>query len=127
MAEWTRRPILAAEATFEDARQLVRCLGPLNRQVYLAVSVEQALDRLRHMIFREAIAATELTFDGELLLARLSRLPALKCLIALGPAGNAEAEAKARAAGANIYLGRPVTTEMLALALGTSTLRGVSD
>lgn len=127
MTEFIRRPVLAAEANFDDARHLVRCLGPLNLQVYLAASVEQALDRLRHMIFREAIAATELTFGGELLLARLSRLPAMKCLVAIGPADDAGAETRARAAGANVYLSRPVTTEMLALALGISTLRGTNE
>lgn len=127
MAQSIRRPILAAEATFDDARHLVRCLAPLGMQVYLAASVDQALDRLRHMIFRDAIAATELTFEGELLLRRLSRLPAMRCLVALGPADDVEAEARARAAGANVYLSRPVTPEMLALALGVSPLRRANE
>lgn len=123
MAERLRRPILVAEATIEDARHVVNCLGPLHMHVFLATSAEQALDRLRHMIFREAIVASELAFPGESLLARLSRLPAMKCLVALGPPGDAEAEGRARAAGANMYLSRPVTTEMLALVLANPTQR----
>ena len=123
MDERSRRVILAAEVTIGDARHLVRCLMPLAIHVYPATSVEQVFERMRHKIFHEAIVATELTLGGELLLSHLHRLLGKSSLVALGPPGDLEAEARAREAGAKTYLSRPVTTESLAEALQIPTPR----
>ncbi len=109
--------ILAAEINAAAAEHLLRCLEPLGRPVFLATSCQQVLEGLRRQVFRRAAVAAELVLDGELLLARLSRLSVLEHLAALGPGGSADVEKRARRAGARVYVPRPVTTELLSKAL----------
>ena len=61
--------------------------------------------------------ATELTAGQDPLLARLARLPALQPLVATGPPDDPATEMLARLAGADVYLTRPVSPEVLASAL----------
>jgi ActR/RegA family two-component response regulator len=107
--------ILAAEYTVQHIRNLARSLRPFGMETYLASSLEQVVDRLRYHCFHQAIVAVEFEVGGELLLARLARLPAMERLIAVGPPDNWPLEAAARTAGAKAYLSRPVTVESLLL------------
>lgn len=109
--------VLAAEADPHDAQNLLRCLTALGWRALLATSARQALDIARREIFSAAVAAAELALADEPLLARLSRLPALEMLVATGPPGEPAMEARARRAGADVYLTRPVSAEALAKAL----------
>lgn len=117
MARTDAQSLLAAEAS-PAAQELLRCLRPLGARVALATSAEEALRALRREVFRRAVVAIEIALDGEPLLARLSRLSSLECLVAIGPGGDAAAEGAARVAGAQAYLARPVTTGLLSRALG---------
>jgi CheY-like chemotaxis protein len=110
-------PVLVAEPVLENARRLVQSLTALRLQVRVAMSPEDVLDLLRHEIFSAAVVASEMTLDGEPIVARLSRLPMLQRIVTLGDAGNAEAEIEARQSGTHVHLARPVTPEMLARAL----------
>ena len=114
MIQYGRKAILAADTTIEDTRHLLRSLSGLGFRVYPATSVSQILELLRHKVIQEAVVAVEFTCGHQILLARL---PALTDLVAVGPAGDHAAEAMARAAGARTYVGRPVTTEELAVVL----------
>ena len=109
--------ILAAEAGRVNAENLWRCLLPLGQQVFLATSSEEAFRMLHRQRFRRAVVAAELAIDGEPLLSRLSRLSGMECLVAVGAGDNADMEQTARVAGANVYVARPVTTELLSKAL----------
>lgn len=108
--------ILAAEAGRDEAELLWKCLVPLGRVVRLASSHEAAVALLRRELFQRAVVAVELAEDGVALLARVSRLPSVQWLVALGPA-DPETEIQARAAGASAYVARPATTRALATAL----------
>jgi CheY-like chemotaxis protein len=110
-------PILAAEPDLADARHLVQCFGRLRQPVRLAMSPEDILDLLRREAFGRVIVATEMTLDGEPILARLARLPMLQHVVATGPGGDPALEVRARLAGAHVYLPRPVDLEDLARAL----------
>jgi CheY-like chemotaxis protein len=116
--------VLAAEADVNQTWHLVRCLVPLGLRVYPASSVREVIDRLRKQVFTQAFVATELNLDGEPLINRIGQLPSIQVLVALGPGGNTGLESRARAAGAGIYLTRPVTTEMLAEALQLTVPNG---
>lgn len=118
-----RGAVLVAEADPKDARQLVSTLLAMDLDVYLAISMEEVFRWLHRRVFQRAVIAAELTIGGEMLIARLARLPAVKCLVAVGPAGDMEMEARCRAAGAKAYLGRPVTPEILAAMLGVPARR----
>ena len=109
--------ILVGEANTIEASRLLRSLALLGYRVLLATSAEQVLGMIRRHVLMQAVVATELTFDGEPILARLARLPSMKRLIATGPAGNSEIEMRGRLCGADLYLPRPVTIEGLAKAL----------
>lgn len=114
MQERNHRVILAVEASVENGRHLMQCLMPLEFSVCLATSREEVFGWLRRRIFRRAIVAAELAVGREMMIARLARLPAMKCLIAVGPPGDMDLEARCLVAGAKTYLSRPVSTELLA-------------
>jgi len=109
--------ILAAEFDRADGDHLERCLGLLGYRARLATTGRGVLDLMRRELFPGAVIATELALDGEPLLPRVSRLPALECLVATGPAGDLQSELLARRGGANAFLPRPVTANALANAL----------
>ena len=109
--------VLAAEIGPNEADRLRECLSPLVGGVRLATSAEQVLERVREETFQRAVVATELVLQGKLVLARLADLPSIRRLIAVGPGGDGEMERRARGAGACAYVGRPVSTRALALAL----------
>ena len=109
--------ILVAEPVATDAERLTRMLRRLGHAVRSAGTSDEALDVLRHEILSRAVVAAELVVEDELLLACVSRLPAMRWLVAVGPAQDGEIEIRARHAGAQVYLPRPVMPEALAPAL----------
>ena len=109
--------VLAAEIGAAEAERLQQCLCPIVRRVRLATSAQQVLERLREETFQRAVVATELVLGGQPILARLAVLPAIRCLVAVGPGGDGEMERRARGAGACAYVVRPVSSETLARAL----------
>lgn len=113
------RTILVAEIEAGSARRLARCLISTGAKVLAAASAEGARQLLRREIFDGAVVAAELTLGQELVVGCLSRLPATKMVVAIGPAGDAELEAAARMAGADCYLPRPVSAEAVIRAFGT--------
>ncbi len=115
--------ILTAEPDANEAMRLTKSLSLLGYQVELARAPEEVLALIRNNIFSRAIVAMELSLDGENILARLARLPSMKCLIATGPAKNLQVETNSRLAGADLYLPRPVDMESLAQALWKSAPR----
>ena len=115
--------ILVVEARPEDARTLNRCLMTLKVKFRSAISAEQAIQLLQRMVFQDAIVAAELNLREQPMIAYVSCLPATRLLLATGPADDWEMEKRARFAGADFYLSRPVTTEALAMAFQMS-LRG---
>ncbi len=117
MRDRSHRNILAAEATTENGQHLLRCLKPFGFRVCLATTYEEVFHLLQTRIFQRAIVAAELTSGREILISRLASLPAVQCIIAIGPAGDMDMEARCRVAGAQAYLGRPVSTEMLAVSM----------
>jgi len=110
-------PVLAAEPDLADARCLVQGLSQLRQPVRLAMSPYDVLDLLRREVFRHAVVAAEMMLDGEPIVARLTRLPMLQRIVAIGPAGDPAMEVRARVAGAHVYLTRPVSSDDLARAL----------
>lgn len=109
--------ILAAEVDVADARHLLRCLAPLSRRVLVAITPEAVAELLRREAFAAAAVAVELTLRGRPLLACLTRLPCPGHTVAIGPAGVPTLERLARRAGAQAYLIRPVSADLLTLAL----------
>ncbi len=113
MSKQNKKPILVAEINATEAEHLARELARFSRQTRLASSTEQILEVLRSEILHEAIVAVELDIDHKPVLAHLAGLPSFDFIVAVGPANEAEMEIRARAAGAQVYLPRPVTSEML--------------
>ncbi|MHC4983920.1 MAG: hypothetical protein ACYTF6_12240 [Planctomycetota bacterium] len=109
--------ILAAEHDNQSAKELAEVLAALGYDVYPAASATEAMAVMRSAILRAAVVAVELALGEEPLLLRLSCLPAIERLVAIGPAGDGETELTARLAGASAYVARPATTEKLADAL----------
>ncbi len=109
--------VLAIEVEPEHASHLARCLAVTGLACRAAASATEALRLLRSEIFDGAVVAVELGLDEASILARISRLPATRFLLATGPADDLDMERRARAAGANAYLPRPVDAEMLATSL----------
>lgn len=126
MAIQNNKLVLAAESNQVVADYLLRCLFPLGLRVCLARSVEEIFKMLRQESFSRAVVAVELFFEGKAVLNHLSRLSRMEHIVAIGPQGDAEAEVKARLAGANLYVTRPVSTEILAKALRISPTRRLS-
>jgi len=112
------RLILAAEGRPEDAARLRECLAILGEHMRMATSAAEVMEHLRREIFTRAVVAVELSWGCEPMLARISRLPAVEHLVATGPPDDTCMEARARTAGANAYVMRPVTVRVLAMALG---------
>ena len=109
--------ILVADGIPEQADFVQQLLRQMDYRVETAVSAEEVLKLIGREMLDRAIVAVEMTMDNEPTLARLSRLPALNRLVAIGPAGDAEMEMLARRAGAHVYLARPVMADPLAAAL----------
>lgn len=118
MVERERRAVLLAEANPKFARQATDCLVGMGLSVCMAMSCEEVFRWLHRRVFEQVIVAAELMTGGETLIARLARLPSITCLIAVGPAGDAEMETRSRTAGATTYLHRPLVAETLAKTLG---------
>jgi hypothetical protein len=110
--------ILAAEGRLEDVVRLRECLAILGEHVRMATSADEVMEHLRRDIFTRAVVAVELAWGCEPMLARISRLPVVEHLVAIGPPDDTRMEARARTAGAGAYVARPVTVRVLAMALG---------
>ena len=117
-------PILVAEVNRAEAKRLGRALKALSRTVRVAGSAERLIELLRKEVFHEGVVAVEVQIGKESALAYLSRLLAVRYLVGVGSADDASAEVRARAAGAQVYLPRPVTSEMLS---GLSWMRNNRD
>ena len=113
----SQKGILAAEHDNRSAKELAEVLAALGYDVYPAASAAEAMGVMRRVILRAAVVAVELALGDEPLLARLSHLPAIERLVAIGPPGDGETELKARLAGASAYVARPATADDLADAL----------
>lgn len=112
------KTILAVEPELIDATNLTNCLVKLGVIVRTATLVEQTMQFLRGHIFDAAVVAAELSIDHEPMLAYLRRLPTIETIVATGPGNDWELERRARLAGADAYLPRPVSPEMLEMVLG---------
>ena len=117
------KAILAAEVDPMDAARLFRTLVLLGYRVRPASSAEQVMEAIRRQIFTHAALAIEMTIEGEPIITRLSALPSMAQLIAVGPPGDQKAERQARLAGADLYICRPVGIEVLAKALRAAAAR----
>ena len=106
-------PILVAEVDRVEAKRLARALKALNCTVRLADSSEQVIKLLRNEEFDAGLVAVELQIGKDSVLAYLSRLLAMKYLAGVGSGDDPDAELRARLAGAQVYLPRPVTSQML--------------
>ncbi len=124
MSKQNEKPVLVAEINVAEAEHLARELARFYRQARLATSTEQILEVLRSEILHEAIVAVELDIDHKPVLAHLAGLPSFDFIVAVGPANEAEMEIRARVAGAQVYLPRPVTSQMLS---GLSWIRNNRD
>jgi len=109
--------ILAAETDAVRSARLSRSLMLLGYSPEATASPREVLEMIRRRVFDGALIAAELTWQGEPVLSRVSRLPSIRSLVAIGPAGDARMETLARLSGANAYLPRPVTIESLAKVL----------
>lgn len=108
--------ILAVEVHPADAERLFQCLTSLDMPVRLTTSPQELLELIRRETFSQAVAAAEMTLEDEPVLALLASLPEMELLVATGSPDDWEMERRARLAGADFYLPRPITTEALAMA-----------
>ncbi len=113
MSRSNESPILVAEVNRVEAKRLARALKALNCTVCVADSSEQVIKLLRNEVFDAGLVAVELQIDQDSVLAYLSRILAMRYLAGVGSADDPSAEVRARLAGAQAYLPRPVTSEML--------------
>lgn len=109
--------VLVAEPDSDHAFFLESVLRSWGRDVAAAASVDEALQIVRCEFVQQAVIATELGSAGEMLVARMSALPSVQRLVAVGPAGRPDIERRARLAGADVFLPRPVPIEQLTQAL----------
>lgn len=109
--------LLAVERSKPDAEVLDRCLKKIGIEASLAWSSEQAVQFLRNRLFDGAIAAVEVRYDAEPLLAALSRLLSSGRVVGIGPTGDLQMERQARLAGVAAYLTRPLSPVALKNAL----------
>ena len=119
-------PILVAETSLEEACRLGLLLRQAGRAAQTVATAGQVLEIVGRQMVHQAVVAMELTIEDEPILARLSRLPAMRRLVAVGPAAEPCIEQRARQAGAQVYLPRPVAGGLLVLALFEQTRTGVS-
>ena len=117
------RTILVADGIAERADFVRRLLRRMDYRVATAASAEEVLQLMGREMLDAAVVAVEMAMDNEPILARLSRLPALRRLVATGQAGDAQTEILARRSGAHVYLPRPVRMEALAMAIHTPAHR----
>ena len=117
-------PILVAEINLAKAKRLARALKSLSCTVRVASSSEEVIKLLRTEVFHKGIVAVEMQIGKDLMLAYLSRLLAVRCLVGVGSGDDPDAELHSRLAGAQAYLPRPVTPEMLS---GLSWIRDQRD
>jgi len=116
-------PILAAEAKPDDARLLECCLNELGIEFHLAGSVEQALRLARKVVHGGAVVAAELMLGETPMVEYFARLPATRMVVAVGPGDSWQMRSRLRMAGADVFLGRPVTVAALGRALGVPSSR----
>jgi len=112
--------VLVADGMEFGVIQTAAAVELLGFQVRIAVSETAALEILRRNLISIAFVGVELTLDDELLLSRVSALPLVRWLVALGPGCRSDLEFAARRGGANVYLQRPVGPEQAARSLGAS-------
>jgi len=109
--------ILAAEPDPVESARLSRSLVLLGYSPETAASADGVLELIRRRMYERAVIAIELTWQGKPVVVRLARLPSVREVVALGPAGDPEMETLARLSGADAYLARPVTIESLSKVL----------
>ncbi len=112
--------VLVADGIEFDVIQTAAVVELLGFQVRIAVSPGAALDVLRSDVVSIAMVGVELTLGDDLLLRRVSALPLIRWLVAIGPGFRVDLEHAARRGGANVYLSRPVSPEQVAWSLGAS-------
>ena len=110
------KAIFVAEPLAGEAGNLRLLLEQMGYLVRMAGTTPETLEIMRREVFIQAVVAAELTLGDELTLAQVSRLPALQRLVAVGPVDE-KTEIRARRAGADVYLARPVRAGPLAMAL----------
>lgn len=113
----TEISLIVADWNVDELTMVSRSLALLGYRSTVAHTAKQLMEFLRRDVFEMAVVAIELTWASQPILERLSRLPSLRCLVAIGPQGDSEMESLARLSGADAYLSRPITTETLAKAL----------
>jgi len=109
--------IIAAETDPARSNRLDRSLTLLGYQPVTVASAEEVMELIRNGVYELAVAAAELAWEGESIISRLSRLPSIRAVVAVGPPHDAAVEFAARTAGATAYLPRPVNLESLAHAI----------
>ena len=109
--------LLAVERSQPEAEELDQCLRTIGIDAALACSAEEAIAFLRNRLFDGAIAAVEVRYGAEPLLAALSRLLSPGLVVAIGPSGDWHMERQARLCGVAAYLTRPLSPVALKNAL----------
>ncbi len=112
--------VLVADGTEAETIRTAAAVELLGFRVRTVASTRAALDVLRSDVISAALVGVELMLGGELLLRRISALPSIRCLVAIGPGFRSDLEHAARCGGADVYLSRPVTPEQVAWSLGAS-------
>jgi len=112
--------VLVADGTEAEAIRTAAAVELLGFRVRTAASTRAALDVLRSDVVSAALVGVELIVGDGLLLRRVSALPSIRWLVAIGPGLRADLEQAARCGGANVYLSRPVSPERIAWSLRAS-------
>jgi len=112
--------VLVADGTEAEAIRTAAAVELLGFRVRTAASTRAALDVLRSDVVSAALVCVELILGGELLLRRISALPSIRWLVAIGPGFRVDLERAARRGGADVYLSRPVSPEQVAWSLRAS-------
>ena len=112
--------VLVADGIEAEAIQIAAAVELLGFRVRTATSAMVTLDVLRSDVISTALVDVELALGGELLLRRISALPSIRWLVAIGPGFRVDLEHAARCGGADVYLSRPVSPEQVAWSLGAS-------
>jgi len=112
--------VLVADGIEAEAIQVAAAVELLGFRVRTATSATVTLDVLRSDVISTALVGVELALGDELLLRRISALPSIRWLVAIGPGFRVDLERAARRGGADVYLSRPVSPEQVAWSLGVS-------
>ena len=112
--------VLVADEIEAEAIRTAAAVELLGFRVRTAASAMATLDVLRSDVVSAALVGVELTLGDELLLKRVSALPSIRWLVAIGPGFRVDLEHAARCGGADVYLSRPVSPEQVAWSLGVS-------